>query len=84
MKKKNLCKYNVQIIAAIVMLIFGMVMTVWGFILDPEGVVPDSVLNVFGRCLMFSGSMLGVGAYVNARFSEIDQKLDGRNQEGKV
>lgn len=76
MKRKILHKYDVQITMAIVMLVFGMVMTVWGFVLDPKGIVPDSVLNVFSRCLIFSGSALGIGAYINARFNDIDNLLN--------
>lgn len=79
MKKNFLHKYDIQITVAIVMLLFGMAMTVWGFIVDPKGMVSDSVLDVFSRCLIFSGSALGIGAYINARFNDIDKLLNQQN-----
>lgn len=30
------------------------------------------MVGVFSRCLFYAGSMLSVGAYVNARFDELD------------
>lgn len=76
MKKNKFRKYDAQIVSAITMLVFGMVLTFLAFIEAPYGEVPESTQSIFGRCLMFSGSMLGMGAYVCRRFSEIDRKLD--------
>lgn len=78
--KKLFKKYDVQIGSAIALLAFGMILTVWSFVIDPAGIVEDSVLNVFARCLMFAGSMLGVGAYVNARFGELDNKINHQSK----
>ena len=58
MKQRFFYKYDVQIVSAIVMLIFGMVLTFLAFVESPYGEVPESTRSVFGRCLMFSGSML--------------------------
>lgn len=82
MKQRFFYKYDVQIVSAIVMLIFGMVLTFLAFVESPYGEVPESTRSVFGRCLMFSGSMLGVGAYVGQRFSEMDKKIDDSRRKG--
>ena len=82
MKQRFFHKYDVQIISAIIMLVFGMLLTYLAFIEAPYGEVPESTQTVFGRCLMFSGSMLGMGAYVNQRFSEMDRKIDYNRQKG--
>ena len=81
MKRNYFRKYDVQIIAAMMMLAFGMILTFMAFVDDPYGEVPESTQSIFGRCLMFSGSMLGVGAYVSHRFSEIDKKLNERQEK---
>lgn len=82
MKWKTMKKYDVQVAAAIVMLGFGMLLTFLAFVESPYGEVPESTQSIFGRCLMFSGSMLGVGAYVNQRISEMDKKLNQRVGKG--
>lgn len=81
MKRNYFRKYDVQIIAAMMMLAFGMILTFMAFVDDPYGEVPESTQSIFGRCLMFSGSMLGVGAYVSHRFSEIDKRLNERQEK---
>lgn len=83
MKTKFLKKYNVQVGTAIAMLAFGALLSLVGFIVDPLGIISDNVVGVFSRCLFYAGSMLSVGAYVNARFDELDNhfKIHGRKED---
>ena len=83
MKTRFLKKYNVQIGTSIAMLVFGALLSLAGFIVDPMGIVSDNVVDIFSRCLFYAGSMLSVGAYVNARFDELDRhfKVHGRKED---
>ena len=74
MKRNYFRKYDVQIIAAMMMLAFGMILTFMAFVDDPYGEVPESTQSI-------CGSMLGVGAYVSHRFSEIDKRLNERQEK---
>lgn len=83
MKKKTLTRYDAQIRTSLAMLFFGTAITIAGFVAKPFGIVSESVLDVFARCLIYAGSMLSVGAYVDARFSEMNERLNQRKSQGK-
>lgn len=83
MKKKTLTRYDAQIRTSLAMLFFGTAITIAGFVAKPFGIVSESVLDVFARCLIYAGSMLSVGAYVNARFGEFADQLNKHKSQGK-
>lgn len=66
---------NFQVWSAIAMLTVGVALAVAGFIVPPTGEISDSVLWCFSQCLIYAGSIFGIGAYVNGKFGEIRQKL---------
>lgn len=57
------------------MLVFGVVLTTAGFITAPVGEIHDSVLYVLGQCLIFSGSVMGVGAYATGKMRHIEDSV---------
>lgn len=71
-------KENITYGSALFMLFFGVVLTIAGFIIPPVGEIHDSVLYVLGQCLIFSGSVLGVGAYTTGKVREMRHDIDRR------
>lgn len=68
-------KENITYGSAIGMLVFGATLTLVGFLLDPQGEIHDSVLYVLGQCLIFAGSVMGVGAYTSGRMRHIEDSV---------
>ena len=62
MKKKT--KDTIAVITAIAMLVVGAWLCIAGFIVDPLGIIDNSVLWIMGQCLLYAGSIFGIGMYV--------------------
>lgn len=60
------------------MLVFGVALTTAGFVTAPVGEIHDSVLYVLGQCLLFAGSIMGVGAYTAGKVREMRHDIDRR------
>lgn len=75
----NKTKEIVQYCSAIFMLIFGASMCVASFARSLNGEVDDSILWILGQCLVYSGSIFGIGLYVNYR---IDKKVKSFTNDG--
>lgn len=71
-------KENITYGSALLMLIFGVVLTTAGFLTAPVGEIHDSVLYVLGQCLLFAGSVMGVGAYTAGKVREMQHSIDRR------
>lgn len=67
---------NITYGSAVGMLVFGVILTTAGFIIPPQGEIHDSVLYVLGQCLIFSGSVMGVGAYATGKMRHIERSLN--------
>lgn len=66
MKWKDLdIKDKVAIITCCIAFALGWILTIAGFIVDPLGIVSDSVLWILGQSLIYTASVLGIGMYVN-------------------
>lgn len=63
--------------SAIAMLTTGTLLSVAGFCVPPLGEISESVLWFFGQCLLYAGSILGVGAYVNCKIREMGYRFNG-------
>ena len=77
MNKKDIIHYC----CAVGMIVFGCAMCVASFSLSQEHKVDDSVLWILGQSLLFSGSIFGVGLYVNTRVESTFLKY---RKEGKL
>lgn len=71
-------KENITYGSALLMLIFGVALTTAGFVTAPVGEIHDSVLYVLGQCLLFAGSIMGVGAYTAGKVREMRRDIDRR------
>ena len=56
-------KEKLSYVFASVALGFGILLTFLGFLVDPMGVVDDSVLWVLGQTLIYSGSIVGISMH---------------------
>lgn len=70
-KIKDIIRYG----SAIALLLFGCVLCIAGFVVDPAGVVDNSVLYIFGQVLLYAGSVFGISLFVDGR---INKKIDER------
>lgn len=75
-----------QYYTAAFMLLAGIILSIAGFIVPPVGEISDSVLWLFAQCLIYAGSIFGVGIYIQSRFSSFKDEIKRefkRNDDGK-
>ena len=82
MKWNKETKDKVSYIMACLAFIFGMGITIAGFIVNPLGVIHESVLWVLGQSLTYSGAVFGVGLFISNKSQEIKSFIKGI-KEGK-
>lgn len=73
MKKET--RTDFQVYSAIGMLMAGLGLAIAGFCVDPIGEIHDSVLWIFAQCLIYAGSIFGVGIYVQGKFNDLKEDL---------
>ena len=66
---------DIQVWSAVFMLAAGVAMSVAGFIVPPLGEISNSVLYFCAQCLIYAGSIFGVGLYVNSKFKELNEEI---------
>ena len=75
MKWNKNTKEIVSYVFAAVSLVFGFALTTAGFIVDPTGIVSDSVLWILGQCFVFAGAVTGVALSVDAVKKQVKNEL---------
>lgn len=78
---KRETKEDIQVWTAVGMLIAGVSLSVAGFLVEPLGIIHDSVLWFFAQCLVYAGSIFGVYIYVNGRIHNALKEFTERNKE---
>lgn len=68
-------KEAIQYATAVGMLVAGLALTVAGFVVEPVGEISDSVLYVLAQCLIYAGSIFGIGLYVNTKFAVLKRQI---------
>lgn len=68
-------KDAVQYGSAIAMLAAGVLLSILGFFVPPVGEISDSVLWFFGQCLIYAGSVFGLGIYIENKFSDLKRRM---------
>ena len=68
-------KEAIQYVTAVGMLVAGLALTVAGFVVAPLGVISDSVLYVLAQCLIYAGSIFGIGLYVNTKIDVLKRQI---------
>jgi hypothetical protein len=76
-------KENIQVFTAVGMLALGSALSIAGFIVPPTGDISDSVLWFFAQCLMYAGSIFGISIYVNSKFNNIIDKMNGKDERNE-
>lgn len=56
----NNLKVNLQLIAAILLVLVGCGLLIAGFIVSPLGIIHGSVLTAFGESCTFAGALFGI------------------------
>lgn len=77
---KRETKEDIQVWTAVGMLIAGVGLSVAGFLVEPLGIIHDSVLWFFAQCLVYAGSIFGVYIYVNGRVQNALKDFTERNK----
>lgn len=75
MKWDNNSKEIVTYIIAGVSLLFGFGLTIAGFIVDPLGIVSDSVLWVLGQAFVFAGALMGINLSIEHTKNKVKNEL---------
>ena len=68
-------KEAIQYASAVGMLVAGLALTVAGFVVAPLVVISDSVLYVLAQCLIYAGSIFGIGLYVNTKIDVLKRQI---------
>lgn len=83
MKWNKETKDKISYLMAGLAFLFGMGITIAGFIVNPLGVIHESVLWVLGQALTYSGAVFGVGLYINNKKEEIKSYIRGVKSDKK-
>lgn len=78
----NKTKINLQLIAALLLIIVGCGLLVAGFIVAPLGVIDASVLTAFGETSTFAGALFGID-YTYKYKIKINQKSSDKTDKEK-
>lgn len=75
---------HIKELTALFALLFGFGLSFAGFIVDPQGVVDQSVLWILGQCLLYAGSIYGISTHFQKKQKELENKIDKRlNKKNK-
>lgn len=69
---------HIKELTALFALIFGFCLSLAGFIVDPTGVVDDSVLWIMGQCFIYAGSIYGISTHYQTKQEELESRIETR------
>lgn len=72
----------IKIYLAVGMCIFGCVLLIMGFIVDPLGVISQSVLIAFGEVITFASALIGINYLYSAKHKELENRLLSKINNG--
>ena len=58
---------RIQLVIAIILVIFGVILLIVAFIVPPAGIIDPTVLTAYGETLTFSGSLIGLDYHYRAK-----------------
>ena len=64
-------RYKIQIIVAVILVVFGVILLIIAFIVPPAGVIDPTVLTAYGETLTFSGSLIGLDYHYKAKLNHL-------------
>ena len=71
----------VKIYLSVCMCVFGCILLISGFVVNPTGVIDNSVLVAFGEIMTFSGAILGINYLYSAKHKELESKMIDQMQK---
>lgn len=74
MNKKT--KLNLQLLAAVTLILVGCILLCFGFAVPPLGVIDNSVLVAFGETCTFAGALFGVDYNYKYKIHVADKELE--------
>lgn len=60
---------RIQLVIAIILVIFGVILLIVAFIVPPAGIIDPTVLTAYGETLTFSGSLIGLDYHYRCKQS---------------
>lgn len=69
---------HVKELTALFALLFGFGLSLAGFIVDPKGIVDQSVLWILGQCLLYAGSIYGISTHFQKKQEELERKINSK------
>lgn len=76
-------KERLSYIFAAVSLLFGFGLTLAGFIVDPLGIISESVLWVLGQCFIFAGAVCGISMHIDNSLKKMKAELKNDIENNK-
>lgn len=72
---------TIKLWLAVGLCIFGCVLLIAGFIVNPLGLIHQSVLIAFGEIMTFSGAILGINYMYQSKVKYLEMELEGKKIE---
>lgn len=69
---------HVKELTALFALLFGFGLCLAGFIVDPTGIVDNSVLYILVQCLIYAGSIYGISIHYQSKQEELEKKINSK------
>ena len=73
----------IKIWLAVGLCIFGCIMIAFGFIVNPLGIIHNSVLIVVGEIFSFAGCILGINMAYQSKLKTLENKLEIKKVENE-
>lgn len=73
----------VKIWLAVGLCVFGCIMIGFGFVVNPLGVIHNSVLIVVGELFSFAGCILGINMAYQSKLKTLENKLEIKKVENE-
>lgn len=76
-------KLNLQLAAAVLLVLVGCGLLIAGFIVAPLGMIDGSVLTAFGESCTFAGALFGIDYTYRYKIKNIRKDSDGSESSEK-
>lgn len=76
-------KLNLQLLAAIILVLVGCGLLIAGFIVSPLGIIDGSVLTAFGESCTFAGALFGIDYTYKYKIRKNKQDFDADDNDNK-
>ena len=79
----NNTKLNLQLFAAIILVLVGCGLLIAGFIVSPLGIIDGSVLTAFGESCTFAGALFGIDYTYKYKIKKNKQDFNADDNDNK-